>query len=391
MGALAQKDLDFLDAIETPPPEIPIAQSPRPEPILRPVMPELDTIRGLAILGVLFYHEFYNRAAIVALPHWQQTLALFAWPGRLGVNLFFVLSGFLITGILLEARGEKSYYKRFYIRRALRILPAYTAVLLILAAVGYPTSFVLLSLVYLTNFVNLFGVPFAYLILWSLAVEEHFYMVWPLVVRKLSMVNLERVVIGIIVLSPLARLISFRHSTPNDLNWMFYTWNNADGLACGALLALFVRRTHGDRRRLYRACLIATSLAAALWAIGWRFGIMFRDRSLGAALQVTPFQFLFFAVVGIFLLVGTTRWKWLVLWRPLRFLGYISYGLYLIHELVFNAFDRLQNHAHLFEPGYGAFTVLMARFFCATSAAILLAWLSRKYFENLFLRMKPKT
>jgi peptidoglycan/LPS O-acetylase OafA/YrhL len=363
-----------------------------PEPILRPVMPELDSIRGLAILGVLLYHSFYIRASLLTLPAWQHFLILFTWPGRLGVNLFFVLSGFLITGILMEARETKTYYKRFYIRRALRILPIYIVILILLAVAGYPLPFVILSFFYLANFAHLFGVTFWYVVLWSLAVEEHFYMVWPLLVRKLSTINLERVIIAIIILSPLVRLESFWHNPSYDLNWLFYTWNNADGLACGALLALFIRRTKSDRRKLRLACWIACALAVALWVGGWRFGIMDRvERPLGAALQVVPWQFLFFAVVGAFLLIGTTNRKWLVQWRPLRFLGYISYGLYLTHVLVFQAFDLLWARLHFSTIDSNILLALTIRFVAGGGAAILLAWLSRKYFEEFFLRMKPKT
>ncbi|HUK30806.1 MAG TPA: acyltransferase [Candidatus Acidoferrum sp.] len=355
-------------------------------------MPELDSIRGLAILGVLVYHAFYIQGSTMAQPGWQHLLIVATWPGRLGVNLFFVLSGFLITGILLEAREKESYYKRFYVRRALRILPIYIAILIILAIAGYPLSFVVLSFFYLANFAHLFGITFAYVVIWSLAVEEHFYLIWPLLVRNLSRINLERVTIAIIVLSPLVRLVSYRYAAPHDLNWLFYTWNNADGLACGAFLALFIRRTKSDRRMLRLASLVACALAAGLWVFGWPFGIMDRlERPLGAALQIVPFQFLFFGVLGAFLLIGTTTWKWLVLWRPLRFLGYISYGLYLTHLLVFNVYDRVFARLHLLTAAQNPMPALIIRFVAGGSAAILLAWLSRKYFEDPFLRMKPKT
>jgi peptidoglycan/LPS O-acetylase OafA/YrhL len=79
--------------------------SETPEPLIRPVMPELDTIRGLAVLGVLIYHSFYWNIAIANFPPHDRELLMFAGLGRLGVDLFFVLSGFLITGILLHARN----------------------------------------------------------------------------------------------------------------------------------------------------------------------------------------------------------------------------------------------------------------------------------------------
>jgi peptidoglycan/LPS O-acetylase OafA/YrhL len=93
-------------------------------------MPELDTIRGLAILGVLVYHGFYWARDLSLYTPWQRIFLSLTAVGQFGVNLFFVLSGFLITGILLESRTRADYYERFYFRRALRILPAYYLTLL---------------------------------------------------------------------------------------------------------------------------------------------------------------------------------------------------------------------------------------------------------------------
>src|ERR1700688_149946 len=101
------------------------------ESLIRPVMPELDTVRGLAILLVLFFHGFgfqFASAPLRRLAHWFVVATM---PGWVGVNLFFVLSGFLITGILLDSKNHPHYYSRFYFRRALRILPAYYAFLLL--------------------------------------------------------------------------------------------------------------------------------------------------------------------------------------------------------------------------------------------------------------------
>src|ERR1700686_5077124 len=162
-------------------------------------MPELDVLRGIAILGVLFFHGF--RADYGELPFTgARKLLIFATqPGSLGVNLFFVLSGFLITGILLESKSRPDYYRRFYARRALRILPAYYALLLLLFLTGLkPYSFLLLSFFYLANVTPLFGVPQVYSVLWSLAVEEQFYLLWPTLVHRLPVRVLERCVFGIV-------------------------------------------------------------------------------------------------------------------------------------------------------------------------------------------------
>ena len=209
------------------------------EPILRPVMPEVDSIRGLAILGVLFYHGFYWGNDLGAFPLWQRRISTLMWCGRLGVNLFFVLSGFLITGLLLDSCERPDYYKRFYIRQAKRILPAYAMILIILALLRYPPTFLALSAVYLSNLTPIVGVAIAYPVLWSLAVEEHFYFAWPAAVRQLSRKSLLALCIFIVMATPILRFISFHAARGFEFN--DYTWNSADGLACGAIAAVLLR------------------------------------------------------------------------------------------------------------------------------------------------------
>jgi len=87
-------------------------------PLLRSHMPELDTLRGLAILGVVLYHCFYWARDFSPYSGWQRRILFLMSPGQFGVNLFFVLSGFLITGILLESKQRSDYFRRFYYRRA---------------------------------------------------------------------------------------------------------------------------------------------------------------------------------------------------------------------------------------------------------------------------------
>ena len=145
--------------------------------LVRPHMPELDTLRGVAIIAVLFFHGFYWRFAGLHFSAAAATFLQATRAGWLGVNLFFVLSGFLITGILLDSKCRPQYFRAFYVRRALRILPLYYSVLTFIAAGHLATrSYVILSFLYLANLTVLFGVPDQYGPLWSLAVEEHFYL-----------------------------------------------------------------------------------------------------------------------------------------------------------------------------------------------------------------------
>jgi peptidoglycan/LPS O-acetylase OafA/YrhL len=344
------------------------------EPLLRPEMPELDSIRGLAILGVLFYHGFYWQVDLRTFPSWQSKILTAMWCGRLGVNLFFVLSGFLITGILLDSRARPDYYRRFYLRRARRILPAYAAILLVLAVLQYSPRFLALSAIYLSNLTPLFGVAIAYPVLWSLAVEEHFYFGWPAAVRHLSSTALLTACVAIVAASPLLRFVSFPHAQGFEFN--DYTWNSADGLACGAAVAILLRMWNQDRR--YLRGLVIACLAVAL--VLSPFAITSRQTAIGAAMQVVPWHAFFTAILGGFLLIGTTRWKSLVQFGILRFFGRISYGLYLVHLLAFDAFDR-------FVRWHGA-SGLIARFLVSAISAVLVAWFSREYFEERFLRRR---
>ena len=297
--------------------------------LLRPVMPELDSIRGIAILLVVLYHGLYIDLYKTRLPHFALIVFKTLWIGRLGVSLFFVLSGFLITGLLVDTKQRPDYYSRFYIRRALRILPAYfitVAFLVVFGLAGW--KFIGLSLMYLSNLTPLFGVPIAYAVLWSLAVEEHFYFFWPILVRKLRSQQILVWCVAIITLSPLSRLLSFYITTQNTRYICNeYTWNSVDGLACGAGLAIWIRLYNPCRKTLLYLVLILLTSAIAIEAAGLPWGILTRQSPVGAAFQVVPWHLLFLSILGLFLFLATSNWNVLVNLKFLRFFGEISYGL----------------------------------------------------------------
>ena len=163
-------------------------------------VPELDGIRGIAILTVLIYHVFaYSmlRRAWTGLPHLAMRITEHV---ARGVDLFFVLSGFLITGILLDSRFDHHYFRNFYARRALRILPVYYAVLFgILIFYRHSWDYVLLSFFHLSNIAPILGIMMVNGAMWSLSVEEHFYLLWPLLVRKLQPQNVAVVTAAICI------------------------------------------------------------------------------------------------------------------------------------------------------------------------------------------------
>jgi peptidoglycan/LPS O-acetylase OafA/YrhL len=188
--------------------------------LIRPFMPELDTLRGIAVIGVVLLHGFSWQYSGMSFSPWARRFMAATQPGWMGVNLFFVLSGFLITGILLDSKTRPNFYRRFYTRRALRILPAYYTLLIVLLLLrSGSTAFVGLSFVYLANVTNFFGVACDYGPLWSLAVEEHFYIAWPTVVRRLTMRRLAWVSAAIVVLVPVLRAISFSLGWRDGLDW----------------------------------------------------------------------------------------------------------------------------------------------------------------------------
>jgi peptidoglycan/LPS O-acetylase OafA/YrhL len=316
------------------------------------------------------------------------------WVGRLGVNLFFVLSGFLITGLLVDSADDPKYYSRFYIRRALRILPAYGVTIGILVATGSaPLKFIFLSLLYLSNLTPLFGVAIAYPVLWSLAVEEHFYLVWPVAARRFGNRLLLLGTAAVVLLSPLARLVSFYLTRTNGFSPFVcneYTWNSADGLACGAFVAIFLREFKPSRSFFSRALALVFGAALVIWATGIPFGILTRQTPVGAALQVTPWHLAFVALLGLFLLLGTSQHRWLVHIRWLRFLGEISYGLYLYHLLVYNAFDSLVHRGMVTPFPGGPLVGLLSRFAVVSAVAVALSVASRRWIENPFLDLKKR-
>ncbi len=367
--------------------------------LIRPVMPELDSLRGIAILLVLFFHGF-NYPGLV----WSR----FRGPARLfitasvggwtGVYLFFVLSGFLITGILLDSKPKPHYYRRFYLRRALRILPAFYLLLILLIIlprtgwledrrVGWP--FIGLSFLYLANLTPLFGVPAQYAALWSLAVEEHFYLLWPTAVRALTRRAAAWCALGIFVASPMIRALV--HALGYNAGTA-YTWLVADGLAIGALMGVLSRGPLGERRPMFYFSATCIAAAIGLFTFGTPFGIWRGSRFFGAALRPTGVNLFCAGVLSMTMLIGASRFRWIVQRPLLQWFGWISYGLYLVHML---AFDFTDHWLARFFPGVysqlpSRLGFLFLRFLFSAGLAVTVAFLSRTYFEQWFLNLKDR-
>ena len=359
-------------------------------PIVRPAMPELDIVRGIAILMVFIFHGFEDFIPNgPKVPAWEHLFLSVVSLGWAGVNVFFVLSGFLITGILLDSASRPRYYSRFYFRRALRILPAYyllIAVLILVNKIDFVTrhtswAFAGLSAVYLSNITPLFGVARDYSPLWSLAVEEHFYLIWPAAVRRLGK-GLALAAALICVCEPVLRAFAV---AGGGLWWGPYTWLSADGLALGALLAIFARSARASRTNLWRVT--ALSGLIALIAVAASLAV---PRFIAISLRATAVNYASLCFVSAVLWVGTGKYRSLVNVKILSFYGFISYGLYLIHALLFNLYNDATS---IFAPSLHvgeSFGKCLLRLAIVLFIATAVAYVSRTTYEEFFLRMKGK-
>jgi peptidoglycan/LPS O-acetylase OafA/YrhL len=171
-----------------------------------------------------------------------------------------------------------------------------------------------------------------------------------------------------------------------------YTWLVADGLAIGALLGTLSRGRLAERIPMRRFSVICISAAVALLVVGKPFGIWHGVTFTGAVFRLTAVNLFCAGVLGLTLLIGTSRFRRIVQWRWLRWFGGISYGLYLVHML---AFDFVDHWIIRFFPGYNPQAVpslgpMFVRFLVSMGIAVSAAFLSRKYFEEQFLKLKER-
>lgn len=369
------------------------------EPRVGGHIPALDGVRGLAILAVLVYRfglqgDFYlSTDPADTLPHWAATaLAL----GQRGVDLFFVLSGFLITGILFDAKGEQSFFRHFYTRRVLRILPLYYAslvlFLLVIPCFLSPSQFPTKHAQEDQHWLWLHAANLSFLFrgewslgrldhFWSLAIEEHFYFVWPLVIflcnRRIAMWVCA---IGFFA-SPLAR-IAWIKAGGVDVAIDTLTIFRLEGLLAGAWLALAVRGPRG----------IAALAKPAKWVlIGSGLLLaptILTDKRL-LTIPETIYAAFFAATLAVVLGCGAKSWcKKLMESRFLRFFGKYSYAMYIFQNplvplmaLLFTS-NQLESLTGSFVAGRILYSVLMA---LVTTLAALVSW---NLFEKHFLALK---
>ena len=369
-------------------------------------LPALDGLRGVAVLMVIAYHSLTGlRSAGVG------KLFQVGWAG---VDLFFVLSGFLITRILLQTRERGGYFSTFYARRALRIWPLYFLVLAfsfgvmgrLLPGMAFDTQkypFAVYAL-YLQNLWQTDFGPAPINVTWSLAIEEQFYLVWPLLVYFLRNGQLRALLWACVLVSPVARFVALWAGT-TPLRVYTFTLFHLDGLALGGLLALGVvdgrftaeRLEWWGRRLALPALLVAFGLALVFFNQGQAIHMATalvgpggpHVRGLLVAGLYTLWAVGFASLLG-WVLTGRARWLQAVLqWRPLLFVGQVSYGLYLFHAFVIpfgGKYTRPLFYRYI--PSTFVATVLGLLFEYAMLLALtVVSW---RFFEKPLLRFKDR-
>jgi peptidoglycan/LPS O-acetylase OafA/YrhL len=305
----------------------------------------LDGIRAIAVLLVFSVH--YAK---------EQTLTV----GWTGVMIFFVLSGFLITGLLYDNRNEPHRFRNFYIRRTLRIFPLFyfTWLLVLLAGLYLHAQWYgiqILWVTYLGNYVRFFVGSLAQdhiytqdpnFILeighfWSLAVEEQFYLIWPLIVffvRKRE--TLIHICIATVVLVPVLRIILFYALPERLLSLEFLyrmTFTQCDGFLLGGLMALYLRGSAKDLLLSNAKKILYISSVLLVLAYLLNNGLHLRELS-GTSEWMSTYGFTIvdFMAAGLILCTlqpGTMIYRAMTI-RPLRMLGRCSYGFYVYHVLL---------------------------------------------------------
>ena len=340
-------------------------------------LPELDGIRAIAILAVLANHFFSNertQPAAGALHGVGAAVYAVAAHGWLGVDLFFVLSGFLITGILLDTRGRAAYFHDFWLRRALRILPLVFTVVGVLTVIFRPNwLYVLMAFFFASDLARLIGLGNQAMgPLWSLAVEEQFYLIWPFLVLALRPRALAIVALVLIVAEPIARVLT---NGPLDLPWF-----RLDGLAMGALIAIFARSRHFSRAAAMGAVWAAIVAAGALLVIDARL------HSASYGLVITEANLLFAAAIVRVLAVPGARWLAPLRSRTARFIADTSFCAYLIHVPLL----ELARHWGAGSAYENPFLAAAVQAGVAIPLTFAVAALSRRYLELPFLRLKDR-
>lgn len=355
--------------------------------------PQLDGLRFFAFLAVFFQHTFhadpdyYLQWSALKPLHlsWvsAKVVSSLTLTGGIGVDLFFALSSFLITGLLIREIQSTGtvHLKYFYTRRVLRIWPVYGLVLLL--------GIVLLPLLRLSSAIQpvyvgayifllgnwscaLLGTPLPTIgALWSISIEEQFYLFWPFVVRKAGLARLKWFCVGLLVAGVLSRLVFLlAHASDNFV--YFNTFAHIEPIAWGALLALAMRGSHPAMTPFRKVSL------ALVCTVGMVTPLVLNGIGAKALSSLVAMPFFELCCAGAIFLALQVDFLGV---EPLRYLGKISYGLYAYHGAVLFLLDRIVPHGSRFK------LIMIPVKFLVT---ILAASLSYAFLETPILRLKER-
>lgn len=349
--------------------------------------PALDGLRGLAILLVLLFHNF-------------GFITDFFFLGQLGVDLFFVLSGFLITDILLGTVHKKNYLKNFYARRILRIFPPYYLFLVLFLLVlpvfsrsidiHYYSVHQVYFWTYLQNWLYVFHDPTPnniLLPLWSLAVEEQFYLLWPLTILLLRNTRWAAFFITIALL--LYTVIKFyirAHPFAPAGDQGFFIYTRIDGICIGCLVALLRQIRPGIVLKYSLGILvvvIATNLVFFIIS-----DIPLLSYEYLSVLGYTSASILFGLLVNKVVSSSPKRSFPVMEYAPLRFLGKISYSVYIYHLPVY--LITLSYFLPMLKKTMPETIAHLIISVVSGMVILLIAWLSYQFFERYFLNLKKR-
>ena len=361
----------------------------------------LDGVRGLAVILVMLHHFEPVLPATNVLLKYVKVSFSYGWAG---VDLFFALSGFLITGILLDTSRANNYFRAFYARRILRIFPLYYTVLLfVLVFLRPPVPLAAdrkLYFLYLTNWLVLWKGQWGPNILghfWSLAVEEQFYLLWPLCVWSLSSKKLRKLAVVASVVALFSRIFWVAHSGPSQAV-VVATVTRMDSLFCGALGAVLCR----DARALPALRKWSPRVAVAMMVV-FIAGLSPFVRQLEPTayfIQTLGFTFLAIGFAALVVHAAVTEGSPTLAQRifcngTLTAFGKYSYGIYVFHVPVLMIGDALMYrwlsaslpyNVWLSLPYTVWFSVVHLCFLAMTSFVI--AKISYECFERRFLALK---
>jgi peptidoglycan/LPS O-acetylase OafA/YrhL len=363
-------------------------------------LPALDGLRGVAITLVLA-HNF----DIIGAPRgmWAHAVDVALNVGWIGVQLFFVLSGFLITRILLHTQDSANYFAGFYGRRILRIFPLYYGTLLVAFVilpllVKLPTGFAQEQAhqawlwLYLSNTSNTFGFESqVFPHFWSLAIEEQFYLLWPLLVHRRSPFQVLRLCLAIAVLSVVVRVALLLHGT--DVHAVYsMTFCRMDALAMGAAVAALLKvpgatvYVSAHRKRMAWGTL-ALLVGGFVVTHGYP-RTSYLDQTIGYSWLAFAFALAVLVVVsGDSVGSRSSRWEQVLSLTSLRTLGKYSYSMYVFHKPLHDWVGvPILTALGLFpEPSS---TVAVVYFLASTAITLLLGAVSYHLIEKHFIGLR---